>query len=141
MVKTTSGNIKGQGSQKPEVSQYLGIPYAKPPVGPLRFAAPQRYSGSGDVDGTKWGNDFPSSARTAMVNNLRKAGLTQAAIINEGVMQVGYNRSEDCLYLNVWDEAADWREIKGCFVMDLWRRLVYSLEQQQNTDTKSTKLS
>jgi carboxylesterase type B len=40
-VKTTSGDLTGQPSSwKPQVSEYLGIRYAEPPVGKLRFAAP-----------------------------------------------------------------------------------------------------
>jgi cholinesterase len=41
-VKTTSGTIIGQASKwQPAVSEYLGIPFAKPPIGDLRWAAPQ----------------------------------------------------------------------------------------------------
>jgi hypothetical protein len=40
-VDTTSGPVQGKASAlRHEVSEYLGIPYAKPPVGDLRFAAP-----------------------------------------------------------------------------------------------------
>jgi carboxylesterase type B len=40
-VNTTSGLVKGHvSSLRPEVSEYLGIPYAKAPKGELRFAAP-----------------------------------------------------------------------------------------------------
>jgi cholinesterase len=42
-VKTQSGLIKGHVATWPsgsDVSEYLGIPYAKTPVGPLRFAPP-----------------------------------------------------------------------------------------------------
>jgi cholinesterase len=46
-VKTTSGEVKGHASSwKPAVSEYLGIPYAQPPVGNLRWAAPQALSSS-----------------------------------------------------------------------------------------------
>jgi cholinesterase len=43
-VKTQSGLIKGHVATWPtnsDVSEYLGIPYAKVPVGPLRFAPPE----------------------------------------------------------------------------------------------------
>lgn len=45
-IGTTSGYVKGHASEwMPEVSEYLGIPYAEPPVGDLRFAAPRALSG------------------------------------------------------------------------------------------------
>jgi cholinesterase len=41
-VQTNTGNIIGKASSwKSEVSEYLGVPFAKPPVGDLRWAAPQ----------------------------------------------------------------------------------------------------
>ncbi len=46
-VQTANGPIVGhQASNRSKVSEYLGIPYAQPPIGPLRFAAPQRYGAS-----------------------------------------------------------------------------------------------
>jgi carboxylesterase type B len=40
-VNTTSGLVKGHASHlRPAVSEYLGIRYAKPAKGDLRFAAP-----------------------------------------------------------------------------------------------------
>lgn len=50
-VSTTNGlQIKGHASSwQPEVSQYLGVPFAQPPVGSLRFAAPKTYRGYGRI--------------------------------------------------------------------------------------------
>jgi hypothetical protein len=55
-VKTSSGDITGQPSSwKPEVSEYLGIRYAQPPVGKLRFAAPIALKAAGEaVNATKY---------------------------------------------------------------------------------------
>ena len=48
-VKTENGQIAGHRSPKAnEVWEYLGIPYAQPPLGALRFAAPQKYKGQGE---------------------------------------------------------------------------------------------
>ena len=41
LVNTTNGPIQGATSTlRPEVSKYLGIPFAQAPVGGLRFAPP-----------------------------------------------------------------------------------------------------
>jgi hypothetical protein len=43
-VETTSGIILGHAaSETTHVSEYLGIRYAKPPLGRLRFARPERF--------------------------------------------------------------------------------------------------
>ena len=49
-VKTTSGILTGQASsQAPDVDEYLGIPYAQPPIGNLRFALPKAFEGKGEL--------------------------------------------------------------------------------------------
>lgn len=54
-VKTTSGSITGHAAADYlEVSEYLGIPFALPPVGDLRFAAPEKYTGSSLLSGSKY---------------------------------------------------------------------------------------
>jgi carboxylesterase type B len=41
-VQTNTGKVIGKASSwKNQVSEYLGVPFAKPPVGDLRWAAPQ----------------------------------------------------------------------------------------------------
>jgi hypothetical protein len=47
-VRTTSGTIIGHAAKgAPQVSEYLGIPFARAPVGNLRWAAPQQYRNDG----------------------------------------------------------------------------------------------
>jgi hypothetical protein len=54
-VKTTSGSIQGHAtSNATEVSEYLGIPYAFPPVGRLRFQPPIRYHGKETINGSNF---------------------------------------------------------------------------------------
>lgn len=50
IVNTTSGPVKGHPSAlRPEVSEYLGIRFAQPPVGDLRFAPPQPVEASSSI--------------------------------------------------------------------------------------------
>jgi cholinesterase len=62
VVDTVSGKIQGQSSGwKPQVSEYLGIPYAQPPVGQLRFAAPKLFQSTSAVNATKFGPSCPQN--------------------------------------------------------------------------------
>lgn len=54
-VSTSSGHvIGGRASVGSEVSGYFGIPYAKPPVGNLRFAPPERFEGKETINATSF---------------------------------------------------------------------------------------
>jgi Carboxylesterase family len=61
-VKTTAGDLTGQASSwKPDVSEYLGIRYAEPPVGNLRFASPVAIKAAGKaVNATKYVSEHQS---------------------------------------------------------------------------------
>lgn len=68
-VLTTSGLIKGHASSwQPEISEYLGIPFAKPPVGSLRFAAPQTYQGYGRIVADHYVSFQDTSHRLSLTN-------------------------------------------------------------------------
>jgi para-nitrobenzyl esterase len=87
-VRIASGEIAGTGTGA-GVRVYRGIPYAAPPVGPLRWRPPQPVEPwSGVHDGSRYGFDpmqFPDT------QNIR-------ASLAPGV-------SEDCLNLNIWAPA------------------------------------
>jgi para-nitrobenzyl esterase len=88
-VKTKSGKVMGKAAEG-GVRAFLGIPYAEPPVGPLRWKPP--------VAAAKW------------------KGVRQATEFGSHCMQLPVFKdmvfrdpgiSEDCLTLNVWTPAAD----------------------------------
>jgi hypothetical protein len=55
MVETSNGPISGHAATNaPRVGEYLGVPYAQPPVGDLRFAPPVRHSGSAPQEAKNW---------------------------------------------------------------------------------------
>jgi hypothetical protein len=54
-VQTDSGLVHGHAATNAtQVSEYLGIPFAVPPVGDLRFAVPQKFSGNSTINGTSF---------------------------------------------------------------------------------------
>lgn len=80
---------KLQGIRFGGVQRFLGVPFAKPPVGELRFKAPQPLP---DWAGVRPANRFACAA----IQSPRPTALLPA--------DPGY--SEDCLYLNVWAPTA-----------------------------------
>lgn len=107
IVQTTSGLVKGHAAgDANEVSEYLGIPYAQPPVGDLRFQPPVAYNSTSTILATDFGNacmqpDLGLSAtgkRQILGLHLTAAGL---ALLTDYAKSIP-NRDEDCLTLNVW---------------------------------------
>lgn len=101
-VKTKSGTIIGHAApQAVNVSEYLGIPFAKPPVGNLRFAGPVAFTGAAVINQTSYPPNCPQNA-------VSLPGLTEAPTVQfiEYLQGIGSgpntNLNEDCLYLNVW---------------------------------------
>jgi para-nitrobenzyl esterase len=79
VVTTAMGKVSGVADAG--VQSFKGIPFAAPPVGALRWKAPQPAAAWSDVrDGSKFAPACYQQARNGRVENL----------------------SEDCLYLNVW---------------------------------------
>jgi para-nitrobenzyl esterase len=94
VVATHYGKLRGtQAPAEADVSVYLGIPYAGPPVGPRRWRAPEppaRWSGIRDAS-----HPAPGCMQIVAPNRLpwTEEFMHQGAV------------SEDCLYLNVWTPA------------------------------------
>ncbi|GAB3378642.1 carboxylesterase family protein [Spongiibacter taiwanensis] len=74
------------GKQRDGVQRFLGIPYAQPPVGELRWRAPQRPV-------TPW-------------QGPRDAASFSDACVQGAKPEMASGSNEDCLYLNVWAPAA-----------------------------------
>lgn len=79
-VQTGEGAVRGE--QRGAVARFLGIPYAAPPVGALRWRPPQPVQPwTGVRDALAFGPDFPQAGNP---NNRAP------------------RHDEDCLYVNVW---------------------------------------
>jgi para-nitrobenzyl esterase len=84
-VKTEQGKVQGKTINDGKVKAFLGLPYAAPPVGDLRWKAPEPPAKwKGERDATKFG-----------------AHCAQGHVFDDMVFQDA-GPSEDCLFLNVY---------------------------------------
>ena len=87
---TAQGRVRGVACKNPEITVFKGVPYAKPPVGPLRWRAPEPMDA---WNGIREANNFG-----AMPPQRR------GAFLDLGLFDDMYC-SEDVLYLNIWTPA------------------------------------
>jgi para-nitrobenzyl esterase len=110
-VKTRGGLLKGVPGQDPKITVFKGIPYAAPPVGNLRWRAPQPPA---PWQGVRIADKFSkvcAGQSTAPANPMpewRKPFTPEFLAQGE--------TSEDCLYLNVWTGAKKAQEKQAVFV-------------------------
>src|SRR5579884_226571 len=83
-VQLERGAVSGMPGQEPEMRIFKGIPFAAPPVGNLRWRAPQPVA--------HW-------------DGVRKAAEFSPVCMQNAPNAVASKPSEDCLYLNVWTAA------------------------------------
>jgi para-nitrobenzyl esterase len=90
LVETRRGTARGVAEDG--LAVFRGLPFARPPVGPLRFRPPEPPEPwAGIRDATRFG---PSAAQNgALIGPLMSLGIDRTG--------------EDCLYLNVWTPRAD----------------------------------
>ncbi len=86
-VRTQAGQVLGERRDVSGVLAFKGIPYAAPPVGPLRWRAPQPPT---PWSGVRDALTFGAGCLSALENDPRPGP-----------------RSEDCLTLNVWTAAKE----------------------------------
>ena len=91
-IKTEAGLVSGAPA-KDGVTAYLGIPYAAPPVGDLRWRPPQA---APHWEGTRSADHFGTSC---MQNQPGSRLPWTEEFMTQGPV------GEDCLYLNVWTAA------------------------------------
>lgn len=87
LLTTTSGQVRGTRRRLPGFDSFafLGIPYAEPPVGPLRFAAPQpRGRWDGVLDATMPGST-PQRRPFADVTTIPEPSVPGDDILNVSV--------------------------------------------------------
>ncbi len=97
-LKLEAGLLGGSTASSAGVRAFKGIPFAAPPIGALRWAAPQPVAKwDGVRDASKFGNVC-----------IQPAGPTSGpqARLNIAVLPDSPPLAEDCLYLNVWTGAA-----------------------------------
>jgi para-nitrobenzyl esterase len=97
-VETKQGIVAGALSDGIRV--FKGIPYAAPPVGPLRWKPPQpAASWAGERDATKFGAACLSFDFAKMAQGRRESGSGYDIFSN---VPAAAGTSEDCLNLNIW---------------------------------------
>jgi para-nitrobenzyl esterase len=87
-VKIESGTIEGDYDTKTGIQTYLGIPFALPPVGNLRWKAPQ-----------------PAAKWTGVKETKKFSARPMQKLVFGDMNSRSHGVSEDCLYLNVWTPA------------------------------------
>lgn len=94
LVKTKSGLVRGyrQDVFGRSIDAFLGVPFAEPPVGVLRFKPP--------VPTKPWFREFRALF-------LPPSCIQPSVYFNKVINITGEERSEDCLYLNVWAPSPD----------------------------------
>jgi para-nitrobenzyl esterase len=83
VVNTRFGPVKGTSTGS--VYQFLGIPFARPPVDSLRWRAP--------VDPVAW---------TGVLDALDYAPVCPQKVFEQGSDEYTFEGEEDCLRLNIW---------------------------------------
>ncbi|MBS1677451.1 MAG: carboxylesterase family protein [Actinobacteria bacterium] len=97
-IRVEQGTLRGTVTEDGAVASFLGVPYAQPPVGELRWRPPRTPAA---WEGTRPAERFaPNSVQPSQPDHLAGGdyGLNGGAYAG---------MSEDCLYLNVWSGAAD----------------------------------
>ncbi|XP_061090602.1 neuroligin-2a isoform X1 [Conger conger] len=110
MVTTNYGKLRGirkdlNNEILGPVEQYLGVPYATPPMGDRRFQPPEAPGSWQEVrNATQFAPVCPQNVHGVLPEIMLPVWFTDNLYIAAGYIQ---NQSEDCLYLNVYVPTED----------------------------------
>nr|XP_012416235.1 PREDICTED: liver carboxylesterase 1 isoform X1 [Odobenus rosmarus divergens] len=101
VVDTVQGKVLGKyvslkGSAQP-VAIFLGVPFARPPLGSLRFAPPQ--------PAEPWNFVKNTTSYPPMCSQDVMAGQVLSELFTNRKENIAFKFSEDCLYLNIYTPA------------------------------------
>lgn len=95
-TRTENGVVRGISAADPKITVYRGIPFAAPPVGELRWRAPQP---AANWSGVRLCDSF------GPISMQDPPGVQPNFYSKEWSIDPDIPMSEDCLYLNVWTPA------------------------------------
>ena len=108
-VRLDSGSVSGNPADDAGVRAFKGIPFAAPPVGDLRWRAPQA---AAHWDGVRKAEQFSPNCTTGGGGGRGGAGKgkgpgggDKGPAPAKAAAPAGPAPSEDCLYVNVWTPA------------------------------------
>ncbi|KAL1453062.1 hypothetical protein WDU94_007237 [Cyamophila willieti] len=95
LIETKSGKVRGYAKEVlgREVHIFTGIPFAKPPIGNLRFKKP--------VPIGRWPGNFIDATHYPTLA-IRRSTNISPDLKERKCENPNTNLSEDCLYLNIW---------------------------------------
>lgn len=103
-VRTRQGLLSGTPGRDARITVFKGVPFAAPPVGALRWRAPEPPA---PWEGVRKADKFSSACIQNIVHV--RPPWTHEFMAHDAV-------SEDCLYLNIWTAAKSAREKRPVFV-------------------------
>lgn len=98
LADVEQGTLRGEVNGDSSVVSFKGVPFAKPPVGELRWKAPLPPE---SWEGIREAKNFGPSA----IQHLRYSHLPNGPWTEEFMVQ--NEVSEDCLYLNIWTPSGE----------------------------------
>ena len=115
VVTVKQGDLTGVFNEDRTVEVYAGIPYAKPPVGELRWKEPQEPD---SWEGIRTCDTFAPMSMQQRTNTVF-ASLTDIAVYHKFRISLNDNflepMSEDSLYLNIWKPSGEIKDAPVLF--------------------------